>query len=316
MAVTVRDVWESLQEEELSIRLVAGTAGLDKEIPVQEINRPGLALAGFYDSFASDRIQIFGQGESAFVHGMDHKQLADVGERFFAYDLNTLIFSHNIQPPELFFEYAEKKSVPMFVDEESTSRLMKILVGVLEEKFAPHVSVHGVLIEVFGVGVVLRGHSGIGKSETALELVERGHRLVADDLIYIKSYQQHNLVGSGTTDLRHYMEIRGLGIINIKEIFGAGAVRDSKRIDLTVTLTEWDTEEEYDRLGLEEKKADILGNPIHEVIIPVKPGRNIPIIIETAAMDHRLRRMGYNSAKEANNLLQTSINRNRVRNKG
>ncbi len=314
MGVTIREIWEALEKEEMQVSIVAGTSGLDRELIVQEINRPGLALAGFYEKFASRRIQIFGQGESSFLASMTEEQLLQSAKRFFSFDLNSLFFTHGQKPPDIFFHYADQKRIPIFTAKEPTNEALKILVSVLEEKFAPTATMHGVLIEVFGVGVVLQGDSGIGKSETALELVERGHRLVADDLIVIKSYQQHKLVGFGSTDLRHYMEIRGLGLINIKELFGAGAVRDSKSIDMLVTLEEWDVKADYDRLGIEEPTKNILNALVHEVLVPVKPGRNIPIIIETAAMDHRLRKMGYNSAQVASELVLSSIMKQKVQN--
>lgn len=307
MLVKVRDVMEAVEAEGLDLRLLAGSAGLEKPVKGQEINRPGLALAGYFENFAFNRIQIFGKGENSFLGSMEPTTMHSVLEKFFSYSLNSAFFTHGQIPPHEFLERADEYKIPTFVTGEPTSQFIKVVSNVLEEMFAPTTTMHGVLIEVFGVGVILKGKSGVGKSETALELVERGHRLIADDLIYIKLIQNHNLIGFGSDVIKYHMEIRGIGIVNIKDIFGAGAVRKSKQVDLIITIEEWDKNKEYERLGLDEKTIDILDVPVTHLIVPIRPGRNLPIIIETAAMNHRLKRMGYNPARELNQKLQEHI---------
>lgn len=308
MNIKIRDILESVHSEQIDFRLIAGASGLDKTLSRQEINRPGLALAGFYDAFAYDRVQVFGQGEYRYIKSIPGAGLLGIMEKFFSYDLNSIIFTHNNSPPQEFCEFSDSRSIPTFITSRTTSQFTRIIGTMLDDIFAPITTMHGVLIEVFGVGIVLYGKSGVGKSEIALELVERGHRLVADDLIYIKLYQQHNLRGYGSEVIKHHMEIRGLGIVNIKDLFGAGAVRESQRIDLVVTLEEWDNEKEYERLGLEEQNFDILGEKVTHLVIPVHASRNLAIIVETAAMNHRLKMMGYNPAKEVNKRLQDFMN--------
>ncbi len=307
MRVTVQDIYEAVREEGIDFQWEAGTEGLHNVIISLEINRPGLALAGFFENFANTRLQIFGKGENAYLQSIPEESLRTVLEKFFSYSINCVIFTHGMRPPDRFLEAAEKYKVATFTTKDTTSHFIRIISNILEEKFAPSITMHGVLIEVFGVGVILKGKSGIGKSETALELVERGHRLVTDDLIFIKKIQNHNLIGYGSDVIKYHMEIRGLGIINIKDIFGAGAVRNSKQIDMMITMEEWIKEKEYERLGLDEKTTDILGEAVTHLVVPIGPGRNLPIIIETAAMNHRLKKMGYNPARELNEKLQERI---------
>jgi HPr kinase/phosphorylase len=301
--VKIKDILESLLKESIDIRLVAGSEGLGKFINKQEINRPGLALAGFYNYFAFDRIQIFGLGEYAYINSLEDEILRVILDKFFSYDLNCLFFTHDNNPPQKIFDYSENHSIPTFVVDLPTSQFTRIISTILEDKFAPVTTMHGVLIEVFGVGIILYGKSGVGKSEIALELVERGHRLVADDLIYIKLFQNHNLRGYGSEIIKYHMEIRGLGIINVKDIFGAGAVREFQRVDLVITLEEWQGGKEYERLGLDEHAFNILGEKVPHLLIPVHASRNLAIIVETAAMNHRLKKMGYSPVDEVNRKL-------------
>ena len=283
---------------DLQMRLVAGSTGLDKEIRVGDINRPGLTLAGFYDFFAFDRIQIFGLGESAFLRRLSLDERRAVLEKFFSYEVLCCVFTHNEEPDSLFIEFADRKGVPVFVTRRDTTKFTTSLVLFMNEAFAPSVSLHGTFIDVYGVGVLLLGQSGVGKSECALELVERGHRFIADDTVIIQRIDETILMGSGSPLLKHHIEIRGLGIINIKEIFGISAVRDRKRVELVVNLEVWDQQKEYDRLGLEEKTHTILDIPVPSIMVPVRPGRNIPIIVETAALNERLKKLGIYSARE------------------
>ncbi len=306
--VTVERLLELAQEEDLlHLRAVTGESTLKKEIMTYDINRPGLALAGDYDFFDYDRIQVFGRGEYHYLMKILKKNKLDSIKKFFSYPVTCIVFSNGHEPPAVITEMAEKKGVPMIVSTLPTNILTTRLTKVLEDAFAPSTSMHGVLVEVFGVGILIVGKSGVGKSECALELIERGHRLVADDVVDIRSIGGTFLIGSGAKLIRHHMEIRGLGIININHLFGVGAIRDKKQIQLVVNLEDWAEKKEYDRLGLEESVYAILGVEVPLLTIPVRPGRNIPILIETAAMNFRLHKLGYNTAKEFNKKLMKWI---------
>jgi len=296
--LTVRYFIEGEGRIDLQLRLIAGEGGLDKEIKYGEINRPGLALAGFFDYFAYDRIQIFGQGETAFMNQLSYEQKTKTYSDFFSYDLLCCIFTHEYVPDKLFLEFAEKKNVPIFLSKRGTTRFITLFVHVIDEIFAEQVTLHATLVDVFGVGVLLTGKSGVGKSETALELIERGHRLVADDMVIVKKIDESLLMGAGSEILKHHIEIRGIGIVNVREIFGIRSVRNRKRIEMVILLEEWDSAKEYDRLGLDEKKYNILEIEVPYITVPVRPGRNIPVIIETAALNQRLKKIGINSARE------------------
>ena len=291
----------------LHLRIITDERTLQKPISTYDINRPGLTLAGDYDFFDYEKIQVFGRGEYHYLVKMINNHELESIERFFSYSVSCCIFSHGNEPPPLFLDMAEQAEVPILVSSLPTNTMNTRLTKILEDAFAPRTSVHGVLVEVFGVGIQIVGKSGVGKSECALELVERGHRLVADDVVDIRSISDTLLIGSGAKLIRHHMEIRGLGIINIKQLFGVGAIRDTKQIQLVVSLEEWDSKKEYDRLGLEESVYTILGVEVPLLTIPVKPGRNIPILIETAAMNFRLAKLGFNTAKEFNNELMHRI---------
>jgi HPr kinase/phosphorylase len=291
----------------LHLRIITGGRTLQKSITTYDINRPGLTLAGDYDFFDYEKIQVFGRGEYHYLVKIINNNKLESIERFFSYPVSCCIFSHGNDPPPLFLDMAEQAEVPVLVSSLPTNTMNTRLTKILEDAFAPRTSVHGVLVEVFGVGIQIVGKSGVGKSECALELVERGHRLVADDVVDIRSISDTLLIGSGAKLIRHHMEIRGLGIINIKQLFGVGAIRDKKQIQLVVSLEEWDSKKEYDRLGLEESVYTILGVELPLLTIPVKPGRNIPILIETAAMNFRLAKLGFNTAKEFNNELMHRI---------
>ena len=289
---------------DLKLRLIAGEGGLNKEIRVGDINRPGLTLAGFYDYFAYDRIQIFGMGETAFMRQLSDEERKKAYEKFFSYDVLCCVFTHDEVPDNLFIEQANKNNIAVFVSQRDTTRFTSLLIHVIDEVFSPSVNMHATFVDVFGVGVVLLGKSGVGKSECALELIERGHRLIADDMVIIQKVDESLLIGSGSPMLKHHMEIRGLGIINVRDIFGIRSVRNRKRIELVVLLEEWDNSKEYDRLGLEDKKYTIMDIDVPYLIIPVRPGRNIPIIIETAALNQRLKKLGIFSAHELDRKIQ------------
>ena len=290
----------------LELKCLAGRKGLIREITVPELNRPGLPLNDFYENFAEQRIQLIGRGEYAFLKKLYKEKKTETIEKLFTFTYPCCVFSHNLKPDKAFLEIAEKTNTPVLITSLSSSEISVRLMRQLSNYFAPQQTVHGVLVEVAGSGVLIQGDSGVGKSETALELIERGHRLVADDAVVIKCVEGNNLIGSGTNKvIGHHMEIRGLGIINISHIFGVGAIRDEKRIDFAVQLEEWDSNQSYDRIGSSEISIDILGVKVPYLKIPVKPGRNIPIIIETAALNERLKQKGQYSAREFNkNIIQ------------
>ncbi len=292
---------------DLQLELLAGEKGLDKEIGVGDINRPGLSLAGFFDFFAFERIQVFGLGETAFMRQLQHEQMKEMLERFFSYDILCCVFTHDERPNEMFIELANKKNIATFVSKYRTTRFVSLWTHAVEKYFAPSMRIHGSLIDVFGMGILLLGKSGVGKSECALELIEKGHRLVADDVVETQKIDELFLFGSSAEILKHHMEIRGLGILNVREIYGIGSVRNRKRIDLIVKLEEWDETKEYDRLGIDEQKHTILDIDISYITIPVRPGRNIPVLVETAALNHRLKKMGTYSAKELDKKIQKIV---------
>ncbi len=307
--ILVKNFLEDTGPIDLQIRLVAGRSGLDKEIRVGDINRPGLTLAGFYEFFAYDRIQIFGLGESAYLRQLSDTQKRHVLEKFFSYDVLCCVFTHNEEPDRQFVEFADQKGVPVFVTLKDTTKFTSSLVYLLNEAFAPTLTMHGTFIDVYGIGVLLIGKSGVGKSECALELVERGHRFIADDVVLVKRVDESILMGSGSPLLKHHMEIRGLGIINVKDIFGIRSVRDRKRVELVVVLEEWVQNKEYDRLGLEETTYPLLDMHVPSIMVPVRPGRNIPIIVETAALNQRLKKLGIFTARDLDQNIQENLKR-------
>ena len=289
------------EHNSLNLHCIGGRKGLNRVINVPDLNRPGLALLGFYEEFGSQRIQLFGRGEVACLNMLSKEGRMDNIRLMFRYPIPCCIFTHNLTPSQEFFDLAEEVQCSILQTDLDTSDFSARLVRILSDIFAPKKSIHGVLVEVYGLGVLLLGDSGVGKSETALELIERGHRLVTDDVVDVRCVNGNILMGAGANKIiGHHMEIRGLGIINITNLFGVGAVRDRKQIQLVVVLEEWDSQKNYDRLGTDEQMMEILGVSIPKLEIPVRPGRNIPIIIETAAMNERLKKMGYNSAREFN----------------
>ncbi|MCD6122836.1 MAG: HPr kinase/phosphorylase [Spirochaetales bacterium] len=288
------------ENDALDLSCIGGRPGLIREITVPAINRPGLALSGFYDNFAHQRIQILGRGENAYLKKLADERKTDTLEKFFSYEMPCCVFTNKYQPTDDFLKLSEKAECPILQTGLSSSDFAMRIMRVLGNIFAPKKVEHGVLVEVFGIGILIIGKSGVGKSETALALIERGHRLVADDVVEIRRVSGNILIGSGAKIVSHHMEIRGLGIINITHLFGVGAIRDRKQVQLIVELEEWDSSKTYDRIGATEKTMDILGVKTPYLLIPVRPGRNIPVIIETAAMNERLKKMGYYSAKEFN----------------
>ena len=283
----------------LNLSCIGGRAGLSREITIPDLNRPGLELSGFFDNFAFKRIQIFGRGETAYLEKLHSEHETSSLEHMFTHPFPCCIFTHSLAPDETVMKISEEAGCPILQTDLPTSNFSTRLVWALSNIFAPRELIHGVLVEVSGIGVLILGESGVGKSEIALELIERGHRLIADDSVEVKCVGGNILMGSGANPVTsHHMEIRGLGIINITHLFGVGAIRDKKEIQLVVQLEEWDNNKEYDRLGSRENTMDILEVHAPAILIPVKPGRNIPILIETAAMNERLKKLGFHSAKE------------------
>ena len=263
-----------------------------------DVNRPGLQLAGFFNYFDNTRIQIFGRSEVEYLEQMPKEDRLNSIKTFFSKKPIMVIFTRSIEPDENIMTLAKEYEVPILCTDAPTSNFASSLNAFLNLELAPRVTRHGVLVEVYGEGVLLIGDSGVGKSETAIELVKRGHRLIADDAVEIRRVSDKTLVGTSPENIRHFLELRGIGIINVRKIFGIGAVKISEKIDMIINLEQWSQSKVYDRMGMDEETTDILGLTIPSVTIPIKPGRNLAIIIEVAAMNNRQKRMGYNAAHE------------------
>lgn len=285
----------------LNLRCIGGRSGLSRVIAEPDVNRPGLALTGFYESFAFQRAQLLGNGEYAYLKKLQSENNTETIKKLFSYEIPCVIFTHSLMPDEVFLSIAESSGCPVLQSSLESTELSLRLMQAFSTVFAPKKTMHGVLVEVYGVGILLTGNSGVGKSETALELVERGHRLVADDIVELYCVSGNSIQGRGANKfISHHMEIRGLGIINVSQLYGVGAIREEKEVQLVVKLEAWDQNKMYDRLGTDTHTTDLLGVKIPFIEIPVKPGRNMPIIIEAAAMNERLKSMGYYSAREFN----------------
>lgn len=282
----------------LHLTCIAGRSGLSRKIHNSKISRPGLPLSGFFEEFSNDSIQVFGRGEQQYLLKLETEHNYTTVDTLFGYQIPACVFCDGGKPSDRFIERAEESGCAVLQTDLLSSDFSRRLYQVLDEVFAETQTIHGVLVEVYGVGVLITGDSGVGKSETALELIERGHRLISDDTVKLRNISDTYLIGSGENPmLAHHMEIRGLGIINLANLFGVGSIRDKKQIQLVVHLDEWDSNKNYDRVG-ENLTETLLGITVPKVEIPVKPGRNVPIIIETAARNERLKMLGYYSAKE------------------
>jgi HPr kinase/phosphorylase len=274
-----------------------------------DINRPALQLAGFFDYFDSERVQIMGKVEITYLEKMDEDKRKTVLQSLFSNKIPCLILCRDLEPDNQMLEIAIENGVPIFQTKKTTSSFMAEVIRWLKMKLAPRISIHGVLVDVYGEGVLIMGESGIGKSETALELIKRGHRLVADDVVEIKKVSDDTLLGSSPDIIRHFIELRGIGIIDVKTLFGVESVKEVQSIDLVIKLDLFDPEKEYDRLGLTEEYTEILENKVVCHSIPIRPGRNIAIIVESAAINHRQKQMGYNAAVELNNRVMGNLKR-------
>ena len=277
----------------------------DEEIMVSsaEVNRPGLQMAGYFEFFDDTRIQIIGKSEESFLKRFTEEKAEQRLRELFSRKPVAVVICRNLEVSEIYRKIAEEYGVPLFRTPVSTSEFEAALIAFLHVHLAPRITQHGVLVEVFGEGILLLGESGVGKSETAMELVKRGHRLIADDAVEIKKVSSKSLVGSAPENIRHFIELRGIGIINASRLFGAGAVKLTEKIDLVIKLEPWDVNKVYDRMGLENQTHEILDLKIPALTIPVKPGRNLAVIIEVAAMNNRQKKLGYNAAEDLLNKL-------------
>ena len=277
------------------------------KISCSRVNRPGLQMVGFYDHYEEARLQIIGKVEHLFISRLDPEERSRRLEDFFRSSPVGVIITSSIEVSQEMVSIAEKYKVPLLRTAERTSEFMAALIAYLNVQLGPRMTRHGVLVEVYGEGILLLGDSGIGKSETAIELVKRGHRLIADDAVEIKRVSATTLVGRAPEIIRHYVELRGVGIVDVRRLFGMGAVKETEKIDLVINLENWQDGKMYDRLGMEETTTDILGINVPMIVLPVCPGRNLSVVIEVAAMNNRQKRMGYNTAEEFNKRLMESM---------
>ena len=284
----------------------------DVKISLTEINRPALQLTGYYEHFEAERVQIIGYVEYSYlVNHLTREEKVKAYEEFVSKKIPCVIFTTQVVPDEDMLELAHKYQVPTFTTDRTTSDCMSEIIRWLSIQLAPYISIHGVLVDVYGEGVLIMGESGIGKSEAALELIKRGHRLVSDDVVEISRISDNELIGSAPDITRHFIERRGIGIIDVKTLFGVECVKDTQSIDLVIKLEEWDRDKEYDRLGMEEEYTEILGNKVVCHSLPIRPGRNLAVIVESAAVNHRQKKMGYNAAKELYKRVQANLSKKR-----
>ena len=267
-------------------------------ISTADVNRPGLQLVGYFDFFDYQRVQILGKSEFAYMERLPQEELECCLEKFFSHKPPVIVITRGLEPFACMLELAKKYELALVRTGDGTSAFLSNLISLLNVELAPRITRHGVLVEVYGEGILLLGDSGVGKSETAIELIKRGHRLIADDAVEIRRVSNKTLVGSSPENIRHFMELRGIGIINARRLFGMGAVKLTEKIDMVISMELWDPEKVYDRMGIENEYIEILGIKVPGLTIPVKPGRNLAVIIEVAAMNNRQKKMGYNAAHE------------------
>lgn len=285
--------------EDFHLKICYASSDYEKvDIVVEEVTRPGLQFAGFFEHFERLRLQVVGNVEFSYLSSLSHERSLEIFDQLFSRKIPAMIFARNIEPTTECLEMARKHDVTILRCLESTSYLVSGITAYLKNALAPRISRHGVLVEVYGEGMLLMGESGIGKSEAAAELLKRGHRLIADDAVDIRKVSDNTLMGTSPALIRNYIEIRGIGVINVAKLFGMAAIKDETAVNLVVNIVPWSGEQVYDRLGLEEQYMDILGVKVPAITIPVKPGRNLAIILEIAAMNNRQKKMGYNAAVE------------------
>ena len=300
--------------KQLELEQLTHTTRTEMDINVTDINRPGMQLCGFYEYFAHERPQVIGKVETTYLESLSPDKRRAVLETYMSYPLPCIVVCWGMQPPHELLDIAQAHDIPVFQSKLKTTQFTLKVIMYLTRTLAPHVTQHGVLVDVYGVGVLLTGDSGVGKSEAALELVKRGHQLCADDVVDICRVADDRLIGESPAMVRHFMEIRGIGIIDIRAMYGVGAVVLSKSIDMVIHMEKWDSAKEYDRLGLTEETTSILDVKVPYQVMPVKPGRNVAIIIEVAARNLSLKRMGYSAAHELDRRLNEMIAQNSANN--
>ena len=292
------------------MELVNLTPEIDVEsikVEQTDINRPALQLTGFFDHFPTDRVQVIGYVEYTYLKGMEEERKKYIYGEILSKKVPCIIFCRDLQPDDILLELANKHEVPILVTGTTTSAFMAEIIRWLNVELAPCISIHGVLVDVYGEGVLIMGESGIGKSEAALELIKRGHRLVTDDVVEIRKVSDETLIGTAPDITRHFIELRGIGTIDVKTLFGVESIKETQGIDMVIKLEDWNKDREYDRLGLEEQYTEFLGNKVVCHSIPIRPGRNLAIIVESAAVNHRQKKMGYNAAQELYRRVQANL---------
>lgn len=310
--LTIKDLFER-HGNKLKLEWAGGKEGQQRAIRAPEAERPGLILSGYLRSYSQRRILVFGKAEIDYLRDLDAKVRRERIELILSKKLPAVIVTRRFRPPRELTEVCDREEIPLFRSSIPTMEVMNKLSVILSDEFSPTISCHGTLVEAFGVGVMIQGDSSVGKSETALGMIERGHRLITDDVVLVKKREGAYLEGTGPELTRHMLEIRGIGIINVAHLYGAVCISESKEIDIIVKLEEWDDGHFYDRIGLEDKHSDILGVKVPFYVMPVKPGRDVVLLLETIVLNHRLKEMGYNSAKEFNvKLLEMISKKSRV----
>ena len=302
-SVALEQIIEKMKLENLTPEVE--TKGI--KITQPDINRPALQIAGYFEHYDSTRLQIIGFVEYTYMESLSAKKKKESYEHLLSYETPAIVFCRELVPDDLFLEIAKAHNVPVLMTKKSTSDFMAEIIRWLNVKLAPCISVHGVLVDVYGEGVLITGESGIGKSETALELIKRGHRLVADDVVEIRKVSDDTLIGTSPDITKHFIELRGIGIIDVKTLFGVSSVKETQGIDLVIRLEDWNKDKEYDRLGLEEEYTEYLGNKVVCHNIPIRPGRNLALICESAAVNFRQKKMGYNAAQELYRRVQANF---------
>lgn len=298
--------------ERLDLKVYTDNIDLKKrKITRSDINRPALQLAGYFLHFDSTRVQVIGNVEYFYTKQMEEDKKLEIYKELLSYEIPCIIFSRDLIPDEDFIRFAEEKGIPVLGTSRPTSEFTAELIYALGELLAPCITIHGVLVDVYGEGVLITGESGIGKSEAALELIRRGHRLVSDDVVEISRINDHILIGTAPDITRNFIELRGIGIVDVKTLYGVECIKEKQEIDLVIKLSEWKKDAEYDRMGLEDEYIEYLGNQVVCYSVPIRPGRNLAVICETAAVNHRQKKMGYNAAQELYRRVQENLVKSR-----
>lgn len=306
-SVSIEKIIERFKLENLTPELDLS----EVKITQPDINRPALQLAGYFEHYEATRLQIIGFVEYTYMDSMEDERKEEIYNKLLSCPIPVIVFCRELQPDPLFLKIALEKKIPLLMTKKATSAFTSEIIRWLNVQLAPCISVHGVLVDVYGEGVLITGESGIGKSEAALELIKRGHRLVTDDVVEIRKVSDDTLVGSAPEITKYFIELRGIGIVDVKTLFGVASVKETSQIDLVIKLEDWDKDKEYDRLGLEEEYTEYLGNKLVCHNIPIRPGRNLAIICESAAINHRQKKMGYNAAQELYARVQSNLTKKR-----